>query len=283
MSCAWDGDSVMRCSGGKHGAARRQVMGSSREERQMVRLRHPWPCSAYPRQLPGPVPTLPEQWGEHVLAHAPCPFLWLFEMCTLPGGTEKLLDVRVRGLHPYPPPPPQHCHVSHLCLMLLPECCRQGAAGRQVTFCCWEGFSLGQGKKIANGPCCSSASKHFCPNTSQTLLSSEHNLSPEALPVPLHLWQPTSRRGHGDSTALITVSICSSFGPGVLQQQTLRRTSRARRSEPKAQDHPANKHREFNLLVFHCSSNHSTGTAACSRHMDCDMQSPASHQGCQER
>lgn len=79
-----------------------------------------------------------------------------------------------------------------------------------------------------------SSSKHPCPNASQTLLSPKHNLSPGALPVPLHLRQLASGRGHGASSALITVSICSSFGPGVLQQQTPQRMSRAWRSELKA-------------------------------------------------
>lgn len=34
---------------------------------------------------------------------------------------------------------------------------KKSATGRRVTSCSWESFSLGQGKKIANGPCCSSA------------------------------------------------------------------------------------------------------------------------------
>lgn len=53
-----------------------------------------------------------------------------------------------------------------------------------------------------------SASKQPCPNTGQTL-SSLHNLSPGALPDPLHLQQPARGRGHGASAA----SLLSPFAP----------------------------------------------------------------------
>lgn len=164
---ACPGDRVMGCSGGKHRATRRQVMGCSREDREGRQMagvdpRHrqgngPAQASTAPAWIaPGSCQALflhCQRSGESTrLPVLPALSFGVFEMWTIPGGTEKLLNTRVQGS-----PLPQHCHASRPCPLLLLECLRGGADGRQVTSRFWEGFNLGQGKKIANGPCCSSA------------------------------------------------------------------------------------------------------------------------------
>lgn len=142
MGTVWwacDGDSpkgmirtAMGYSSGKHRATRRQLMTrewfKSRQRGKThgrdgpqalsgVLLRQPWAIT------PGICQTPLHRW-EHVLTSAPCPLLRVSEMWPTPGGTEKLLNVRVqapsRATHPIPAQAlEEKCHwqTSHLLLL----------------------------------------------------------------------------------------------------------------------------------------------------------------------
>lgn len=95
--------------------------------------------------------------------------------------------------------------------MPLPGHSRRGAAGGQVTSRSWESFTLGQGKKIANGRCCSSASV-------QT--PAGPGLAPSAIchrgpSLPLSI---CGSRGAGGGTARAQPSLPSPFAPHLGQE-----------------------------------------------------------------
>lgn len=82
----------------------------------------------------------------------------------------------------------------------------------QVTPQSWESFSLGQGKKIANGPCCSSASSVQTLARIGLALSTICHQGPS---LPLSI---CSSRGAGGGTARAQPSLPSPFAPHLGQE-----------------------------------------------------------------
>jgi len=114
----------MGCSGGKHRATSRQMMGCSRDGGRGGR----WTAGVDPRCRQGSGPAQASMAPDritpgscHTLAHAPCPLFWLFVMWTITGGTEKLLNMRVQGS----PPAPSTATRPVLACALEARCCGQ--------------------------------------------------------------------------------------------------------------------------------------------------------------